>query len=45
MNDRQKLAVKRALQSESIFLLQGPPGTGKNTGYSRNYLAQLDETR
>lgn len=29
LNDRQKLAVKRALQSESIFLLQGPPGTGK----------------
>lgn len=29
LNDRQKLAVKCALQSESIFLLQGPPGTGK----------------
>lgn len=29
LNDRQKLAVKRALQSESLFLLQGPPGTGK----------------
>lgn len=29
LNDRQKLAVKRALASESIFLLQGPPGTGK----------------
>lgn len=29
LNDRQKVAVKRALASESIFLLQGPPGTGK----------------
>lgn len=29
LNDRQKTAVKRALASESIFLLQGPPGTGK----------------
>lgn len=29
LNDTQKLAVKRALASESIFLLQGPPGTGK----------------
>lgn len=29
LNDVQKLAVKRALASESIFLLQGPPGTGK----------------
>lgn len=29
LNDRQKIAVKRALASESIFLLQGPPGTGK----------------
>ena len=29
LNDRQKLAVKRALASESMFLLQGPPGTGK----------------
>lgn len=29
LNDRQKLAVKRALASESLFLLQGPPGTGK----------------
>ena len=29
LNDGQKLAVKRALASESIFLLQGPPGTGK----------------
>lgn len=29
LNDGQRLAVKRALASESIFLLQGPPGTGK----------------
>lgn len=29
LNDSQKLAVKKALASESIFLLQGPPGTGK----------------
>lgn len=29
LNDTQKFAVKRALASESIFLLQGPPGTGK----------------
>ncbi|MCH5142670.1 MAG: AAA family ATPase [Clostridiales bacterium] len=29
LNDRQKTAVKRALASESLFLLQGPPGTGK----------------
>ena len=29
LNDRQKLAVQKALASESIFLLQGPPGTGK----------------
>lgn len=29
LNDRQKLAVKKALASESVFLLQGPPGTGK----------------
>lgn len=29
LNDTQKLAVKKALKSESIFLLQGPPGTGK----------------
>ena len=29
LNDTQKIAVKRALASESIFLLQGPPGTGK----------------
>lgn len=44
LNDRQKLAVKRALQSESIFLLQGPPGTGKTQVYSRDYGA-TDETR
>ena len=29
LNDRQRLAVKRAIASDSIFLLQGPPGTGK----------------
>lgn len=29
LNERQKLAVQRALASESLFLLQGPPGTGK----------------
>lgn len=29
LNDTQKEAVKRALASNSIFLLQGPPGTGK----------------
>ena len=29
LNDSQKKAVRRALASESIFLLQGPPGTGK----------------
>lgn len=29
LNDGQKLAVKKALVSDSIFLLQGPPGTGK----------------
>src|SRR5690554_3287893 len=29
LNDKQKDAVKKALSSNSIFLLQGPPGTGK----------------
>lgn len=29
LNSGQKTAVRRALSSESIFLLQGPPGTGK----------------
>ncbi len=29
LNDTQKTAVRRALASDSIFLLQGPPGTGK----------------
>lgn len=29
LNDRQKEAVRKALASNSIFLLQGPPGTGK----------------
>lgn len=29
LNDRQKTAVTKALESESLFLLQGPPGTGK----------------
>ena len=35
LNDRQKLAVKRALASESMFLLQGPPGTGGDCGNYR----------
>jgi superfamily I DNA and/or RNA helicase len=29
LNDEQKEAVRKAVASESIFLLQGPPGTGK----------------
>lgn len=29
LNDSQKEAVRRALASNSLFLLQGPPGTGK----------------
>lgn len=29
LNDSQKEAVRRALASNSVFLLQGPPGTGK----------------
>lgn len=29
LNDTQKEAVKKALASNSVFLLQGPPGTGK----------------
>lgn len=29
LNETQRVAVRRALASESIFLLQGPPGTGK----------------
>lgn len=29
LNDTQKEAVRKALASNSIFLLQGPPGTGK----------------
>lgn len=29
LNDSQKEAVRKALASNSIFLLQGPPGTGK----------------
>jgi superfamily I DNA and/or RNA helicase len=29
LNNKQKEAVKKAVASESIFLLQGPPGTGK----------------
>lgn len=29
LNDRQKEAVRKALVSDSVFLLQGPPGTGK----------------
>ncbi len=40
LNDTQKLAVRRALESESIFLLQGPPGTGK-TQVTAEITAQL----
>jgi len=29
LNEKQKEAVKKAVASESLFLLQGPPGTGK----------------
>lgn len=29
LNDSQKNAVRKALASNSVFLLQGPPGTGK----------------
>lgn len=29
LNEKQKEAVRKAIASESIFLLQGPPGTGK----------------
>ncbi|MDR1654341.1 MAG: AAA family ATPase [Prevotellaceae bacterium] len=29
LNDKQQEAVRKAVASESIFLLQGPPGTGK----------------
>ena len=29
LNEKQKDAVKKAIASESLFLLQGPPGTGK----------------
>lgn len=29
LNDSQKEAVRKALASNSLFLLQGPPGTGK----------------
>lgn len=29
LNDTQKEAVRKALASNSVFLLQGPPGTGK----------------
>ena len=31
MNDMQKLAVRKALNSEDFLLVQGPPGTGKTT--------------
>ena len=40
LNDRQKEAVKKAVASESIFLLQGPPGTGK-TQVIAEIIAQL----
>ena len=29
LNEKQREAVRKAIVSESIFLLQGPPGTGK----------------
>ncbi len=29
LNEKQKEAVRKAVASESLFLLQGPPGTGK----------------
>ena len=29
LNDRQKESIKKALISESLFMIQGPPGTGK----------------
>lgn len=29
LNDKQKEAVRKAVNSNAIFLLQGPPGTGK----------------
>lgn len=29
LNDKQKEAVQKAMNSKGIFLLQGPPGTGK----------------
>lgn len=29
LNDKQKEAVQKAVQSNGLFLLQGPPGTGK----------------
>lgn len=31
LNERQMVAVKKALIASDIFLLQGPPGTGKTT--------------
>lgn len=40
LNERQKEAVKKAVASESIFLLQGPPGTGK-TQVIAEIIAQL----
>ncbi len=40
LNDRQKEAVRKAVASESIFLLQGPPGTGK-TQVIAEIIAQL----
>ena len=44
LNERQKLAVRRALASESLFLLQGPPGTGK-TQVIAELTAQFAKTR
>jgi len=31
LNEKQELALRAALGTDSVFLLQGPPGTGKTT--------------
>lgn len=40
LNEKQKEAVRKAISSNSIFLLQGPPGTGK-TQVIAEIVAQL----